>query len=151
MTPRRSGLAFLLLAALAAGPRAARALPVPTDTVTIAPSRSSIYIGFVTLSLGTLAHKQGAYVSSYAAKVFPYFFWNEQGTLTIPIPEEVLGRIRAGQPGDFEGSALCDDGEPRKITGHAVPNGPDGGSLKVRVFVTKRIVLTFNTTYRFGP
>ena len=40
----------------------------------------------------------------------------------------------------------------RKVEGHAVPTGRSSGSLKVRIFVTRRIALTYETTYELqGP
>ena len=45
---------------------------------------------------------------------------------------------------------MNDDGEERHIEGRAVPADANTGKIKVRVFVSKRIQLIFNTTYRIG-
>lgn len=126
------------------------ALPVRYNTVTIAPTRSSIYIGFVTLAMGTMVRHDDIYASDYSAQVWPYFFWNEQGKIFIKVPDEALRRLQKGEAVDFTGHAVCDDGDQRKITGHAVPADLNTGSLEVRVFVTKHISLKFDTSYKVG-
>lgn len=122
------------------------------DRVTIAPTKTSIYIGSVAMTMPTFVRKNGTYESSYAAKVFPYFFSNENGTLTIALADEALRKLERGEPVEFSGRAVNTDGEERRIEGKATPNAADGGTegkIKVRVFVSKRIELIFNTSYRF--
>jgi hypothetical protein len=41
------------------------------------------------------------------------------------------------------------DGVERRVEGKATPVDATSGKIKVRVFVSKRIELIFNTTYRF--
>jgi lipocalin len=50
---------------------------------------------------------------------------------------------------EFKGQAENSAGEARQVEGRAVPQDATRGKLKVRVFVSKRIQLIFNTTYRF--
>ena len=38
-------------------------------------------------------------------------------------------------------------GERRRVEGHATPTGPTNGRIKVKVYVTRRIALTYETTY----
>ena len=40
--------------------------------------------------------------SSYAARVFPYFFYNERGTLSIEFTDEQLTRLDRGERVDFQ-------------------------------------------------
>lgn len=117
----------------------------------IAPVKTSIYVGNVLLSVDTLSRSGSTYVSRYSAKVFPYFFWNETGRLRIDVPDAALRRLHDGQPIDFTGEAIRDDGRTRTLTGRAVPTGPAAGQIKVRIFVTTRISLVFNTTYQVIP
>ena len=117
--------------------------------VEIAPTRTSIYIGSVSLTMPSFSRQGGAYVSAYAAKVFPYFFYNEQGTLSIEAPDALLARLSRGETVEFTGRAVSAGGEERRIAGKATPRDAATGSLKVRVFVSRRIQLIFNTTYRF--
>jgi hypothetical protein len=98
------------------------------------------------------SRESGAYTSSYVAKVFPYFFYNEQGTLTIKLPDDGLRNLAKGEVVEFSGRALNSAGEERRVEGKATPTqGTAGmsGKIKVRVFVSKRVELIFNTTYRF--
>ena len=135
---------------------AARAAETPISAfnqVTIAPTKTSIYIGTVAMTMPTFVRKHGAYESSYAAKVFPYFFSNEKGTLAITLSDESLRKLERGEPVEFSGRAQNTDGEERRIEGKAMPDEGAGGlrgKIKVRVFVSKRIELIFNTSYRFG-
>jgi hypothetical protein len=120
-------------------------------TVAIEPAKTSIYIGSVTMTMPTF-HRFGArYESSYVAKVFPYFFYNEKGTLGIEFTDAQLAQLERGERVEFTGQARSDTGEDRRIEGHATPADAGSGKIKVRVFVSKKIELIFNTTYRFAP
>jgi len=144
------------LFALALAAVTVSAQPARTDTevsrryavVTIQPSKTSIYIGSVTLNLHPLIRLDQEYSAVYTATVFPYFFYDETGRVTIKIPDEALLRVAKGEAVDFAGKGLSDEGEERRIEGRATPTGPDAGRIKVRIYVSKRIALIFNTTYR---
>ncbi len=120
-------------------------------TVAIEPAKTSIYIGNVTMTMPTLQRTGARYESSYVAKVFPYFFYNERGTLNIEFTDEQLARLEKGERVEFKGEARSDTGEDRRIEGHATPSDAVSGKIKVRVFVSKKIELIFNTTYHFAP
>lgn len=143
--------AGLLAANLAhAGPAASAASAY--SGAEIAAVKTSIYLGSVTLAVPPLVRTGTAFVSTYAATVFPFFFFNEEGRFRIELPEAELARLAAGQAVDFVGQAERDDGAPRLVQGHAVPRGPREGDVKFRVYYTRHIVLIFNTTYRLmGP
>jgi hypothetical protein len=121
----------------------------PHAAVEIAPAKTSIYIGSVTMIMPTFQRTGARYESSYVARVFPYFFYNERGTLAIDFTAEQLTRLDRGERVDFQGRARSESGEPRRIEGHATPTDATSGKIKVRVFVTEKIELIFNTTYRF--
>ncbi|MFO1450799.1 MAG: hypothetical protein U1F61_21750 [Opitutaceae bacterium] len=127
---------------------AAPAQPVTTE-VSVAPTRTSIYIGTVSLTMPTFQRDGAMYQSTYVCKVFPYFFYNEKGTLAIEVPDGELARLAAGETITFKGRAETTEGKPRRIEGRAVPSSPTEGKIKVRVFVTEKLELIFNTTYRF--
>ncbi len=146
--PFRQFLAFAFLAATAL----AAELPLDRyNRVDIADAKTSIYIGSITMKLPTFVRENGVFSAPYQAKVFPYFFYNESGTLSIAIPDETLRALERGEVIHFTGQAFNDDGEERHVEGRAIPDGPNSlsGSIKVRVFVSKKIQLIFNTTYRF--
>ena len=121
------------------------------DQVEVAPTKTSIYVGSVSMTLTTFVRKNGLYHSTYTAKVFPYFFWGEHGWIAIELTDDSLRQLAKGETVQFKGRGLSDDGEERHIEGRAVPADANTGKIKVRVFVSKRIQLIFNTTYRIGP
>lgn len=120
-------------------------------TVTVEPVKTSIYVGNVTLTMPVFLREGGTYATTYAAKVFPYFFYNEKGKLWIDFSDEELRRLERKEVVNFTGRATSNDGEPRRIEGRAVPEDATTGKIKVRVFVSPKIELIFNTTYRFAP
>ena len=99
------------------------------------------------MTMPPFVRKNTVYSSTYSAKVFPYFFYSEKGRIWIVIPDDDLRRVSLGEPVDFKGRAISDSGDERRIEGRATPTGPSGGKLRVRVFITRRIALTYNTTY----
>lgn len=117
--------------------------------VEIAPTKTSIYIGSVSMALPVFERRGMRYSSTYAAKVFPYFFYNEHGNISIDVPDDDLRRLQHGEVVQFKGRGMSSDGEERRIEGRAIPNDATSGKIKVRVFVSKKIQLIFNTTYRF--
>jgi hypothetical protein len=123
----------------------------PHDQVVIPPAKTSIYIGSVTLIPTVLRREDGRYRADYRAKVFPYFFYNEEGTLWIDFSDEQLAQLNRGERVEFAGTAKNKDGEERRITGHATANAPGAtaGTIKVRIWVTPKIELIFNSSYTF--
>ena len=148
LRPAFASLLCALGLALALG---AAEAPLGTfERVTIAPTKTSIYIGTVALTMPTFARKNGTYHSSYAAKVFPYFFSNEKGALAITLSDESLRKLERGETVEFSGRAVNTDGEERRVEGKATPADALSGKIKVRVLVAKHLELIFNTSYRFG-
>ncbi len=140
-------LSPVTLALLAVAPLRADDSLSRYNVVDIKPAIVSIFIATVSMTMPPFVRKGSSYSSTYSAKVFPYFFYNEKGRIWIDVPDELVRRAARGQPVDFTGHALSDSGEQRRIEGHAVPTGPWGGRIKVRVFVTRRISLDYDTTY----
>ena len=147
---------FLTLAAWCAAVSLRGAAPVNDpalaryDRLEVAATKTSIYIGRVTMTMPAFVRAGGTYETTYTAKVFPYFFSNENGTLKIEISDDMLRAIDRGQSIEFKGRGVSTTGEERPIEGKATPTSATEGKLKVRVFVSKRIELIFNTTYRLA-
>jgi hypothetical protein len=142
----------LLAAALPAGAEPAVAPAAGYTRAEIATAKTSIYLGSVTLAVPPLVRSGGEFISTYAATVFPFFFFNEAGRFHILLSDSDLARLAGGSPVDFVGQAVRDDGAGRPVQGHAVPRGPGEGDVKFRVYYSRHIVLVFNTTYRLmGP
>jgi hypothetical protein len=140
---------WFVFACLASGLGLAIARGADYSRVDVAPTRTSIYVGTVSMTMPTFVRSEGAFVSSYVAKVFPYFFYNENGRLTVDISDDALRQLARGEAIEFTGRAVRTDGAERRVEGKATPIDATSGKLKVRVFYSKRIELIFNTTYRF--
>jgi hypothetical protein len=117
--------------------------------VLVAPAKTSIYLGSVSMAMGEFVRVPGGYEAPYVAKVFPFFFYDEAGQLRVEISEAGLRQLAAGEPVEFRGRAVRADGAERRVEGKATPADAASGKIKVRVFYSKRIELIFNTTYRF--
>ncbi|MBL9210138.1 MAG: hypothetical protein JNL92_06700 [Opitutaceae bacterium] len=145
----RARLGWLALLLVVGGVSAADR---PTDEyarVAIAPTKTSIYIGTVAMTMPAFTRTAGTYSSTYDAKVFPFFFSSESGRLSVDISDALLHQLGRGEPIEFRGRAVNESGAERRIEGRATPADAASGKLKVRVFVSRRIELIFNTTYRF--
>ena len=145
--------ALFLLTLLSAGVSAAEnGAPPPKaehSRVEVAPARTSIYVGTVSMAMPTFVRRDGGFESTYTAKVFPYFFYNEAGTLRVDLSDAQLEALARGETVEFTGRGVRSDGRERRVEGKATPTDATHGKLKVRVFVSKRVELIFNTTYRF--
>jgi len=56
------------------------------DSVTVAPMKTSIYVGSLALTTGVFRREGDQFFSTYDAKVRPWFFWGETGRITITLP-----------------------------------------------------------------
>lgn len=143
-------LAFLLLVAFVRGAEPAAPRPDPAR-VTVEPTWTSIYLGTVSLKVPDFTRHGATYESPYAAKVIPFFFYNEKGRLSVDLDDAALARLARGETVEFKGRAVSAGGEERRVEGKATPADAVTGKLKVRVAVSAKIELIFNTTYRFAP
>jgi hypothetical protein len=144
---RRFIAPVVLILVIAATLRGADDTMARFNVIDIKPSVASLYIASVTMIMPPFVRRKAVYSSTYYAKVFPYFFYSERGRIWIVVPDADLRRASLGQPVDFVGHALSDSGDERKVEGHAIPTGPTGGKIRVRVFITRRIALNYDTTY----
>jgi hypothetical protein len=138
---------FALFAFLAPALGAAEPLPARFNQVEIKPTTTSLFIASVTMTMPPFVRQNAVFASTYSARVFPYFFWSESGRIWIEVPEGKLRQVERGEAVDFTGRGVNESGERRRIEGHATPTGPAEGKIRVRVFVSRRIYLTFDTTY----
>ncbi len=120
--------------------------------VWVAPVQTSFYLGRVALSAGAFRREAGGYSASYAAKVFPYYFWSETRDSADRAPRRGAAAAWRRAPwSPFTGKATRADGRERWVEGRVAATGPDGGTIKVRLHVSRRLVLVFDTTYRLAP
>ncbi len=122
-----------------------------TSKLVVAPSSSKLAGGTAKLVVGTLSRDGFTYVGDYRIKVFPYFFKNESGRLSIKVSENALRRMVGGQTTSFAGRATTHgSGLTRKITARAIPAAKDHGALTFTV-ATENGPLVFDTSYRIVP
>lgn len=119
------------------------------DSVTVAPVKTSIYVGSVTLTTGVFRRDGDKFETTYEAKVRPWFFWSETGRITIILPYASLAKLTQGERVEFTGEALNHKNKPRHITGYAERADAANGKIKVRIGVDDT-ELIFNSTYRFN-
>ena len=116
--------------------------------ISVAPMKTSIYVGSVKLTTGTFDRREGGLSTNYEAKVTPWFFWNESGDITISLSESDFTTLTKGQTVEFKGDAKNQKNKPRTVTGRAQPANATSGKIKVRV-MADGIELIFNGTYHF--
>ena len=119
------------------------------DSVTVAPIKTSIYVGSVTLTTGEFRRDGDRFAATYEAKVWPWFFWGETGRITITLPQTELARLARGERVEFTGEAFNHKNKPRHVTGRAERVDAATGRIKVRIGVDDT-ELIFNGTYRFN-
>ncbi|AOS45659.1 hypothetical protein Verru16b_02744 [Lacunisphaera limnophila] len=143
-------LCSLLVLAAVAGLRADTTRPLGEwDSVTMAPVKTSIYVGSVALTTGEFRREGDTFSTTYEAKVWPWFFWSETGRITITLPPADLERLARGERIEFKGEATSHKNKPRYVTGRADRKNAATGTIKVRIGVDDT-ELIFNTTYRFN-
>jgi len=146
--PRSVLCLFLLLGAV--GALTAQPAPILTgwDRVRISPMKTSIYVGSVSLTTEVFGRNGSNLVSTYDAKVWPWFFWGETGKISITLSDANLASLARGERAEFTGTATNHKNKPRTVTGYAQPADAISGKIKVRIGVDDT-VLIFNGTYRF--
>ena len=145
----RSRLCLLLmLSAVAPLPAATAPILTGWDRISVAPMKTSIYVGSVTLTTGVFERQGSTLGTTYEAKVFPWFFWGETGKITITLADAELANLAKGEKAEFIGEAANHKNKPRKVTGFAQPADATSGKFKIRILADGH-ELIFNGTYQF--
>jgi hypothetical protein len=116
------------------------------QTVDIKDSKTKIPATRIRLNVAPLNRTDYGYSSTYAVKVFPFFFFNEHGSIEINLDKDCIQRIVAGETVSFAGSAVNHRGSKRKITGEAAPGDSESGDIQI-IIKASGLDLTFNTSY----
>ncbi len=120
--------------------------PANWDRVVVQSMKTSIYVGSVTLTTGEFIRTADSFSTTYEAKVIPWFFWGEKGSITINVPATDLELLGQGQSISFTGHAENHKKKPRKVSGLAQPADASSGKIKVRIQVDD-MELIFNGRY----
>jgi hypothetical protein len=119
-----------------------------TRKLLIAPSSTWLGGGTARLAVGALNREPGTYTGDYRIKVFPYFFKNETGCLSVQVSNLALHKLTQGVAVRLVGHATTNGtGQTRSITAWARPSANDSGALTFAV-ATIDGNLIFNTSYR---
>jgi hypothetical protein len=148
----------ILLALLAAGWSAARAVPVSTNSAAgsrilmIDSSSVPVAAGRATLIIGALQRTNGVYRGAYRIKVFPYFLKNENGRLAIAVSDESLAGLDRGKVAAITGTATTSGkgGRTRHIEATATPADINRGTLKLWFTTAGNRKMTFEPAYHFA-
>jgi len=115
--------------------------------ITVEPMKTSIYVGSVRLNTGVFERNGENFSTTYDARVVPWFFWNENGTITLTLTEAEWAKLAKGERTEFKGEASNEKRKPRHVTGWAQPADRTSGKIKVRV-LADGIELIFNGRYQ---
>ncbi len=148
MMPRPLLCLLLLLGTVCALRADTTQTPGEWDAVSMAPVKTSIYVGSVTLTTGVFRRDGDTFSTTYEAKVWPWFFWSETGHITIRLPYADLEKLARGERVAFTGEARNHKDKPRHVTGHADRGDAASGKIKVRIGVDDTEII-FNGAYRF--
>jgi len=117
--------------------------------VSIEPARAKDVPAMrITLATKPMGQTESGYESTYSVTVFPFFFFNETGSIRINLAPGILERLEAGEVVSFSGEAINQSNARRLIEGRAYPENKLTGRLRIVVKVGG-IELIFKTTYRF--
>jgi len=143
----------VLLALLTAGGSNLHAAPASTNRILlIDPSSMPVGAGKATLIIGALQRTNDVYMGDYRIKVYPYFFKNEKGRLSIIVSDKSLAGINQGKPEAITGTATTSgkSGKSRRINATATPADINRGKLKLWFTTAGNRKMTFEPTYHFA-
>ena len=122
------------------------ATPTEWNRVDVDSMKTYIYVGSVKLITTSFMREADSYRGTYKAKVFPWAFWNEHGSILITLNDEDRAKLQRGERCAFTGEAQSHKNKARHVTGYADPTSANNGKIKVRIGVDD-VELVFNGTY----
>lgn len=144
-----SALVLITLFAGAPGLLSASSAPLP-ERVELPVMRTSIYIGSVKLTTTAFLPSAEIYTATYEAKVTPWVWWNESGTISLTVTPDEYDRLLRGETIELKGEATNDQGKVRHVSVRAQPDDATRGRIKVRI-LAKGTTLIFNSSYLVTP
>jgi len=154
--PRTILCRLLLLLLLASSWCAAQAEAEPTATnvvgrlLLLENSTMSLKAAKATLIIGPLTRTNGVFVGNFKMKVFPYFFKNDWGRLSIKASDEDMAAFEQGKTVAVTGIATSEkNGSVRPIEIKATPQDRDHGTVCL-CFEAAKQKMTFSPAYHFA-
>jgi hypothetical protein len=117
------------------------------SVISVAPARTSIYIGRLTVTPGPFERTPTGYRAALGVDVAP-FFYHDDARVVIDVPEVKVRELKNGKAIAFTGRVIRKNGQFRRVTGTATPTGESVGNIDIRVYLTSRMIITFSTTYK---
>jgi len=127
---------------------------IPADRILMIDSSSmTVDAGEATLTVGPLQRTNDVYSGEYEITVFPYFFKNEKGTLSVVVPDDSLAAAMQGKVTAISGTATTTTGpragHSRHIDVIVTPTDANHGTLKLWFMAGTREMI-FNPSYHFA-
>jgi len=122
-------------------------LPARFSVIAVAPATTSIFVGRLTVTPSLFVREATDYKARLGIELWPYGF-HDEAKVVIVVGNDQLGQLAGGHPVAFTGHVTRRNGQTRRISGRAVPTGPDSGKLDIRVFLTSQMTISFSTTYQ---
>jgi hypothetical protein len=118
----------------------------------IDPSSVPVAAGRATLTIGSLQCTNGIFSGDYKIKVFPYFFKNEKGTMSVFVSDATLAEIDQGKVADITGTATTSGkgGRTRHIEATVTPADINHGTLKLSFTTVTNRKMLFEPAYHFA-
>jgi hypothetical protein len=117
------------------------------SVIFVAPARTSIYIGRLTVTPGPFVRTGAGYKANLSVDLSPYFY-HDDALVQIDVPAAKVLALQRGEAIDFKGSVIRRNGQARRLAGRAVPTNPLAGTIDIHVFLTSQVTVSFSTTYR---
>ena len=116
--------------------------------VLIEPSSTKVSLAKAELTVGPLECKAPGLCGTYAIKVTPFTFKNDNGNLALNLSKIIVEKMEAGEAVEFTGTATSShDGKTKEIKGATVPSAKEAGMVNF-VVTTEDGQLVFNSSYR---
>ncbi len=107
----------------------------PWNSVVVSKMRTATPFGIVTLTPSRFVRQGAEWRATYSARVWPWAFKSEAGTLVLPATPNQLAQLQSGTTTQFSVRAANQDGAERRATCTVKPSTADHGQLTLKLSV----------------